>query len=333
MKELNRQNNNSQETKNLQEESDHVPKNVVTKVTEEVNLKISFLQEKIVTIEKERDDLKEDRDALQTKFSALTSKLHGRVECPVCLEVPTSGPVHCCPNGHLVCSKCKGFNCPTCRSRMFSGKSLLAVTVIENIDHSCRYEDCGELLPLAEYQVHLKACRHRVVSCPAPKELCGKDMSLSKVYDHLLSECEGSVNKKQNSSWNNGKFPQTFTIRTNKEGIPLKDGTISGLALDWNGVKFYFNCEKSFNCNVFSVQLLGNADECKDYEVTITVHKNDDKERKGNVQRLVWEPLPVDIVEDVRKKNGLIVGHMMLKKILLKDGDLWNFAVTLDFNK
>ena len=94
-----------------------------------------MLEKERDVMKKERDDIKKDRDAigsskeaLEQKHNALTSKLRDQVECPVCLEVPTSGPVHVCPNGHFVCSKCKGANCPTCRSRMGSGKSLLAVS-------------------------------------------------------------------------------------------------------------------------------------------------------------------------------------------------------------
>ena len=324
--------------------------NKETKETEEVHATITSFRDKIATIEEERDDfrgkvtaiekentklkverdaLKEDRDALKTKFSALTSKLRNQIECPVCLEVPTSGPVHCCPNGHFVCTNCKDFYCPSCRSRMFNGKSVLAVTVIDNIEHECRNEDCEELLPIAEYKIHLKSCPHRVVFCPAPKERCGKKMSLSKVYDHIVSECEGSLNKGHNKL-NDGKFPVTMTLSSRK-GIPLQKKSSYGLALDWNGAKFYLNCEKAPDYNVFSVQLLESGVDCKDYEATITVHSWLDKAMEGkHVLRLVQEPFPVDIEEEERKKNGLMVGYKMMEKITENDGDQMKFNVTVN---
>jgi len=286
---------------------------------------------KIATLEKERNDLKEDRDSIKTKLSVLTSKLRDQVECPVCLEVPTSGPIHCCPNGHFVCSNCKEFHCPSCRCRMFSGKSLLAVTIIDNIEHKCRNEECGELLPLAEYKIHLKCCPHRVVSCPAPSELCGKKVSLSKLYDHILSECDGSMNKNLNSIFNN-----TAIILHDRRGIPVQTGSRHGLALDWNEVKFYLSMEKANDCAVFSVQLLESGVECTDYEATITVYRADDLKTEGkHVHRLVLEPLPVDIEEEERKKNGLMVSFRMLEKITMKDedGEKWSIAVRVDFNK
>ena len=43
--------------------------------------------------------------------------------------------------------------------------------------------------------------------------------------------------------------------------------------------------------------------------MSITVHRADDKEMKGkNVQRLVGEPLPIDMKPEDKRKNGLMVG-------------------------
>ena len=75
----------------------------------------------------------------QRALKTLTEQLEERIKCPVCLEVPTSGPVYSCPQGHLVCSACyqgPNSNCPICRTRMAKTISLLATTMIENIEHS-----------------------------------------------------------------------------------------------------------------------------------------------------------------------------------------------------
>ena len=51
--------------------------------------------------------------------------LMAKVECPVCLAVPTKGPMASCLKGHLVCLPCHQrmvastlTNCPTCREPM-----------------------------------------------------------------------------------------------------------------------------------------------------------------------------------------------------------------------
>jgi len=114
-------------------------------------------QQQNMNIEKKRDSLNEMKE-IADAYNGLTSKLREQLECPVCMEVPTSGPLHVCPNGHFVCATCKQEECPTCRIQMSSGKSLLAVTVIENIKHKCKHGDCEKLLYLADYKIHLEAC-------------------------------------------------------------------------------------------------------------------------------------------------------------------------------
>ena len=63
------------------------------------------------------------------------NELKRQIECPVCLEIPRAGPVYACPNGHLVCQKCKRKSCPTCREDLGDNKSLVAVAIIERILH------------------------------------------------------------------------------------------------------------------------------------------------------------------------------------------------------
>jgi len=304
----------------------------------ELQNKISMLEKERDVMKKERDDIKKDRDAigsskeaLEQKQNALTSKLRDQVECPVCLEVPTSGPVHVCPNGHFVCSKCKRASCPTCRGRMGSGKSLLAVSVIENIEHKCRHEDCVELLPLEEFKVHLKSCPHRNVICPAPKEFCGKEMALSKVYDHILGQCKGSWNEPC-KNLNNDIFPKTLTY----PAVDVPNKSVKGFALCWNGVHFYLSVEKVPAYSVFSILLFGSDLECQDFEVNITVHRDDEKDMKGkHVQRFTGEPLPIDMAQEMRKQNGLMVGSRQMGKIAMKnvDGSSMMVGITIDIKK
>lgn len=82
-------------------------------------------------------------------FVKLEEELEDRVRCPVCLELPTSSPVFSCPNGHLVCASCypgSQSNCFLCRTKMHTPRqtvSLVAITVVENIRHRCRFEADG----------------------------------------------------------------------------------------------------------------------------------------------------------------------------------------------
>eukprot|EP00092_Neocalanus_flemingeri_P040015 GFUD01043584.1.p1 GENE.GFUD01043584.1~~GFUD01043584.1.p1 ORF type:complete len:445 (-),score=133.25 GFUD01043584.1:46-1380(-) len=311
-------------------------KDLITKEKDVAIEENDALKEERKVISKERDVLKIDNEtiksennALDTKYTALTSTLRDEIDCPVCLEVPTCGPVPVCPNGH-VCSKCKDSHCPTCRVRLFSGKSLLAVKVIENIEHACRNEDCGKFFPLEEYKLHLTSCLHRTVNCPSPNEFCSRKMALSKVYDHILEDCQGSFNNigNNNSNLNNGNIPKYIAV-----GSILKLSS-KGLALKWNDKIFYLNLEKAPDYSVFSLELFGTALECKDYEVSITVHRTNDKDMKGSVQRFTGKPLPIDTEQERRKKNGLLVGPDQMESLSVIDEKLKiNFGITLDIKK
>ena len=108
----------------------------------------------------------------------IVDKLKDKIKCPVCMEIPRAGPLPVCPNGHLVCQECTRDTCPTCRVRMGTGKSLLASTIIENIEHKCKFSDCGEFFPLETIEEHIKVCPRRTVSCPYAN--CGVKIGLSR---------------------------------------------------------------------------------------------------------------------------------------------------------
>ena len=82
------------------------------------------------------------------KQEGMMQQILDKLECPVCLNIPRCGPVPVCPNGHFVCIKCKADSCPTCRTVMGSGKSLLASTSLENIEHKCKFDHCEEKFAL-----------------------------------------------------------------------------------------------------------------------------------------------------------------------------------------
>ena len=113
----------------------------------------------------------EEIDARLRKIQSL--KKH--VECPVCLNVPRQGPIYTCPNGHLVCHKCKQETCPTCQEGIGASKSLVAAAVIDHIFHDCKFDDCDKDFPLENLEEHEKMCRHRTVICP--HAMCKKEIN------------------------------------------------------------------------------------------------------------------------------------------------------------
>ena len=123
----------------------------------------------------------------------LVAEVEERVRCPVCLDVPTTSPVYSCPRGHLVCSPCSlgiSATCPMCRTKMTKAVSLLAATVIEHLEHRCKFKGCEARLPLADMAAHRAVCEQRAVPCPATA--CRRTVAAAEVVQHILHTCTSS---------------------------------------------------------------------------------------------------------------------------------------------
>ena len=254
----------------------------------------------------------------------LTDQLEGRVKCPVCLEVPTSGPIYSCPQGHLVCSTCfqgPDSNCPLCRTRMSKTISLLATTVIENIEHSCKFEEEGCMVKskVGEVEKHRQECPFRPVTCPA-NNICKKLVPLAHLIDHILNTCEGSFAKFAGRCKNVEGSSYTASY--------LDLGSLYCCMVDtfsWAD-KFFFLCQrKGEQCRNMYVQMLGTEEECKLYTVSLNL-----VDKSGQVSlRFSDSPLPIEMTEEDRKVAGLPVFDKFMKKIETSGF----YSVQLDFSK
>ena len=110
---------------------------------------IRRLQSKIREVKKVEDALKSEKK----KFENIVKK---QVQCPVCYDVPRKGPIFACPNGHIVCQNCKREKCAICRGKVGNNKSIVAVALIENILHDCKFDGCEEEHPLDMIENHEK---------------------------------------------------------------------------------------------------------------------------------------------------------------------------------
>ena len=84
--------------------------------------------------------LTEEKESMIEEHQNLSSRLEEDVKCKECFAVPTSAPLHSCSNGHITCSECfqgPSSTCPDCEEKMGDSKSLIGLTVIDTINHSC----------------------------------------------------------------------------------------------------------------------------------------------------------------------------------------------------
>eukprot|EP00092_Neocalanus_flemingeri_P108084 GFUD01138748.1.p1 GENE.GFUD01138748.1~~GFUD01138748.1.p1 ORF type:complete len:330 (+),score=82.64 GFUD01138748.1:13-1002(+) len=269
-------------------------------------------------------------EVLEKKHTNLVNKLHERIECPVCLEIPETGPVFNCLNGHLVCSKCKSNSCPTCRAKMSEGKSLLAVTVLENIEHKCRNQQCDQLLPLAEIGAHRKVCTHRLIKCPAT--LCEDKVSFCSLIDHLMTDCSHSCAKEEKKIDDLTSLEGFFISFNVFEGEEYKTETFL-----WNGNYFFFNTITANGHWTFHVEMLGDEEECSKYRSQLVLHKHKDIEADDDyVYRFTGKPCSVEEEKDSKKETGLNVSNKMITKLsrqVMKDDDDYDFKISIAFYK
>ena len=137
----------------------------------------------------------EKMEEVVENHNKLVAELRAKVECPVCLVLPTEGPMASCPNGHLVCLLChqsmatQGLvNCPNCREAMGNTMSLLAKTVIENIEHECKNEGCKKMLPHKEVVRHKEEfCDYRKVPCTLG---CNQMLPHKEMLNHKEELCD-----------------------------------------------------------------------------------------------------------------------------------------------
>jgi len=253
--------------------------------------------DKTIMIEEEKLKFKE----LTDRHKHFVDKLKDKIECPVCLEVPRAGPVLACLNGHFVCNKCKTESCPTCRIRMGNGQSLLAITVIENIDHKCKFDGCDNYFTVDKLDDHAKGCVHRTVSCPE----CIENVALSKLVNHLIGTCcLGSTPTMVENSLTQLSF--TLIVET------------------LNGIYY------------FSLVMFSSEDECSKYKIEMTVHDRDSTCQDAEVSfRFCGTPCSIDEENEKLKNHGLMVNRDGLGKILRKSSssDKLEFRLTFTIKK
>ena len=66
------------------------------------------------------------------KFVAAMEEKRNILQCPVCLETPTSIPIFRCNNGHILCSVCRSHVnvCPECRIGLGDQRCLISEKIV-----------------------------------------------------------------------------------------------------------------------------------------------------------------------------------------------------------
>ena len=262
-------------------------------------------------LEKTRTELERKDKDLETKenkaLETLVNHLRERVKCPVCLVVPTTGPVFSCPRGHLTCTSCyqrllscnQGLasSCPMCRTTMTGSTSLLALTVIENIEQPCRNEGCEVKGHFAEIEKHRKHCNFTPFQCPLL--VCGEVVDLKKLLNHLSFKCKhttlfGFKNVQKNT------ISQSYHVL-----CPTIPKYVD--IFQWKGQIFFLTIlhDSDRKCTLLYAQLLGTKEDCSRYKVRMSFG--------GKVVESLKEPFKMDVNRDTLESGGLTINDEVIK--------------------
>jgi len=271
----------------------------------------------------EQKHLLDSNERKRKKQDLLLRQMKEKVECPVCMEIPRSGPVPVCPNGHFVCQNCRADFCHTCRTNMGNGKSLLASTLLENIDHRCKFMGCDVALALNEIQDHETICPNREVTCPHPR--CSKSVALSELVNHIKQTTNGT------KACGVGVLLHLDTVGWNRRNyIKSKTGNEYWQLRMYEGFGQVFCCVSFIkdNCFFFVLVMFAAEAECSRFKVDVIVHEREEEVENSKVNiRFQDIPLSID-VKDQKKICVFGVMEEMLSKIMKNPIDDCKFSVS-----
>jgi len=264
------------------------------------NPTVEELQAEVARLKQELDTAATESASLASKYDSLVTKMQAKVECPVCFEVPKQAPVPVCPNGHVVCQGCKRDLCPTCRVRMGHGTSILAVTVIENIPHSCEFQiyGCQVSCSIMALPSHQAICKFRAVKCPNFN--CVERVPLTTLAEHTLRRCihNGTFYNTPLSNSYNYIIPanQTDQFDNRRNSTWRPDG------ITYDEKNFFLKITRKGKKAMwyFYVQMAGSEEDAKNYIATIYVFKSSVGVDGKNSHRFIGDICPIDLVSTDR---------------------------------
>jgi hypothetical protein len=140
--------------------------------------------------------------------------------------------------------------------------SLLAQTVIENIEHPCKFVGCEARMPLARVEDHRKSCGHRLVACPAIQ--CKAKVAYNELLSHMEKTCQ-----------------YTSTFHVNTESMEMSTDRFT---MDDNIFFLVQNLKARKFKNIY-MQMLGSEEECKKYKISIEMK---DENKSSTPARSTW---------------------------------------------
>ena len=95
-----------------------------------------------------------------------------KLKCPVCFELPRTGSIYGCRNGHHACQTChpKLKKCAICRETELKSRQLMTEfvlqSVVDGVNVKCKHLHCDVSGQLEHITEHERLCLVREIHCP-----------------------------------------------------------------------------------------------------------------------------------------------------------------------
>jgi hypothetical protein len=123
---------------------------------------------------------------------ASKNELEEIIQCPICFNLATEGPIWTCKNGHHVCNTCqpKLDNCGSCRQPI-NTRSLQLERMRDLIPVTCQF-GCEIEIKSKDLKNHEKTCQKRLLLHCADLK-CNEKMQLNNLFTHIT--CHSNIQK------------------------------------------------------------------------------------------------------------------------------------------
>ncbi|KAL3615920.1 E3 ubiquitin-protein ligase sinat2 [Castilleja foliolosa] len=241
--------------------------------------------------------------------------VHELLECPVCLNVMYP-PIHQCPNGHTLCSKCqsKVRCCPICRLELGNIRCLALERVAESLELPCKYHilGCQDIFPYLGRLRHELNCRFRPYNCPYAGSECPVTGDIPFLVGHLRSDHK--VDMHDGCTFNHRY------VKSNPQDV--ENATWMLTFITKCQISWVFNCYGYQFCLHFEAFHLGTAPV---YMAFIRFMGDDQDAKKftyslevgSSARKMTWQGIPRSIRDSHTKVRDSLDGLIIQRNMAL----------------
>ena len=173
---------------------------------------------------------------------------------------------------------------------MGQGKSLLALTVIKNVEHECKFEGCNMKLKFAKIKEHEDKCIWRLVLCPGKGSHCRALIPLCSVLNHVehCRDCKWPPEQVLEEE----EMRRSMKIKALNVGRPELRWSTKVVQLNFGPSEefFFVRFAKKDGFYVFDVVMKGSQEDCENFAVEASMV---DGESGKGVFKAFFKPRPM----------------------------------------